>query len=423
MTESPVLSEEFILEPHAVIARLRRDDPVHFVPGLGVWMVTRYDDVRRLFTDPEATNDPRAFEHYVAPPEGTFARWASDHGLFSLPPDEHARVRRLVSAAFTPRAISRMDAQVREVVDQFAAPLRGRTGVVDVKGEYTDPIPNVVIGRTTGVVAKRGEEVRFRELAQATIRGFFSLSDEAAKQRGGEAFVALADWVRETAAMRRAEPREDLITDLVRARDRGDAMSDDEIVILVAGLLGAGSETTAVGGVVAMRTLLEHPDTLERLRRDRELIPNAVREILRFAFGGGGGLPRYAVRDFELRGKQIRKGQMLLLSFTGAHRDPTVFADPDSFDIDRDTADLTIFGQGPHYCLGVHLALSELRYVVDAALDFLPPGARYRPDLVRWEQTVLFRRGENLPGRLRRLTRASVVPSACGRRCRESSGR
>jgi cytochrome P450 len=143
--------------------------------------------------------------------------------------------------------------------------------------------------------------------------------------------------------------------------------------------------------------LLEHQPTLERLRADHSLVPNAVREILRYAFGGGGGLPRYAVRDFELRGKQIRKGQMLLLSFTGAHRDPSVFADPDRFDIDRDTTELTVFGQGPHYCLGVHLALSELRYVVAAALDFLPPRARHRPDLVQWRRMLFFRRPENLP--------------------------
>jgi cytochrome P450 len=394
---SPVLSEEFVLEPHRVIARLREEDPVHFVPGLGFWMVTRYDDVRRLFTDPDATNDPRAFEHYVPPPEGTFIRWASDNGLFSLPPEEHARVRRLVSAAFTPRAIARMDAQVQDVVEQFAAPLRDRTGVVDLMAEFTDPLPNAVISRITGVPARGGEEVRFRQLAQQTIRGFFSFSDEAAKQRGGEAFVELADWARQMAAERRRAPREDLITDLVRARDRGEAMNDDEIVALLAGLLGAGSETTAVGGLVAILTLLDHPDTFERLRADRSLLPNAVNEILRFAFGGGAGLPRYAVRDFELRGKSIRKGQMLLLSFTGAHRDPRVFPEPDRFDIERDTSDLTVFGHGPHYCLGVHLALTELRGMVGAALDFLPPGARHRPDLVRWQRLVFFRRPENLP--------------------------
>jgi cytochrome P450 len=394
---SPVLSEDYVLEPHAVIARLRADDPVHFVPGFGFWLVTRYDDVRRLFTDPDVTNDPRAFEHYVAPPEGSFMRWVSEHGLFSLPPEEHARVRRLVSAAFTPRAIARMDSQVLEVIEQFVAPVRGRRGVVDLMTEVTDPIPNAVISRITGVAAPGGEELRFRQLAQDTIRGFFSFADTAAKERGANAFMELAAWVRETAADRRRAPREDLITDLVRASDRGEAMNDDEIVILVAGLIGAGSETTAIGGVVSLLTLLAHPEVIARLRRDRSLIPSAVNEILRFGFGGGAGLPRYAVRDFELRGKTIRKGQMLLLSFTGAHRDPTVFPDPDRFDIERDTADLTIFGHGPHYCLGVHLALAELRGVVDAALDLLPPGARYREDLTEWQRMGFFRRPLNLP--------------------------
>lgn len=395
--DSPVLSEEYVLEPQAVIARLRESDPVHFVPGLGFWLVTRYDDVRRLFADPNVTNDPRAYEHYVAPPEGSFMRWVSDHGLFSLPPDEHARVRRLVSAAFTPRAIARMDSQVRDVIEQFTAPLRGRRGVVDLMAEVTDPIPNAVISRVTGVAAPGGEEQRFRQLAQETIRGFFSFADPEAKQRGADAFLEIADWVREVAAERRKKPREDMITDLVRATDRGEAMSDDEIVILVAGLIGAGSETTAIGGAVAIRTLLDHPEVTERLRRDRGLIPGAVNEILRYGFGGGAGLPRYAVRDFELRGKKIRKGQMLLLSFTGAHRDPSVFPDPDRFDITRDTADLTVFGHGPHYCLGSHLALAELRGVVDAALDFLPPGARFREDLVEWQRTAVFRRPLNLP--------------------------
>ncbi|HZR82917.1 MAG TPA: cytochrome P450 [Candidatus Binatia bacterium] len=395
--ESPVLSDDYALDPYATITHLRATDPVHFVPGLGFWLVTRYDDVRRLFTDENVTNDPRAYEHYVAPPEGSFMHWVSEHGLFSLPPDEHARVRRLVSAAFTPRAIARMDSQVLDVIEQFVAPVRGRRGVVDLMAEITDPIPNAVISRVTGVAAPGGEEVRFRQLAQETIRGFFSFADPEARMRGADAFLELANWVREVAKERRRAPREDLITDLVRATDRGEAMSDDEIVILVAGLLGAGSETTAIGGVVSLRALLEHPDALARLRADRSLIPGAVNEILRHGFGGGAGLPRYAVRDFALRGKPIRKGQMLMLSFTGAHRDPSVFPDPDRFDIARDTTDLTIFGHGPHYCLGVHLALAELRGVVDAALDFLPPGARLRDDLIEWQRMIFFRRPLNLP--------------------------
>ena len=126
-------------------------------------------------------------------------------------------------------------------------------------------------------------------------------------------------------------------------------------------------------------------------------MPSAVNEILRYAFGGQGGLPRYALHDFELRGKQIKKGQMLMLSFAGAHRDPSVFPDPDRFDVERDNTNLTIFGRGPHYCIGVHLARAEMGFMLDAALDFVPPDARHRADLVNWQQMGFFRRPQNLP--------------------------
>ena len=174
-------------------------------------------------------------------------------------------------------------------------------------------------------------------------------------------------------------------------------MNDDEIVNLITGLIGAGSETTAIGGFVSILTMLEHPDAAARLRREPALIPSAVNEILRYAFGGQGGLPRYAVRDFELRGKEIKKGQMLMLSFSGAHRDPSVFPDPDRFDVERDNTDLTIFGRGPHYCIGVHLARAEMACMLESALGFLPARARHREDLVRWKQMGFFRRPENLP--------------------------
>jgi cytochrome P450 len=137
-------------------------------------------------------------------------------------------------------------------VVSFATPPRGRTGVVDMMAEYTDPIPNAVISRVTGIAAKSGEEVRFRQLAQATIRGFFSFADPEVKQRGGEAFLEIAEWVRRLADERRRTPREDMITDLVRARDRGDAMHDDEIVTLLAGSRFRSCGATAIGAPVSM---------------------------------------------------------------------------------------------------------------------------------------------------------------------------
>jgi len=393
---SPLFGEDFQRDPLTVVARLREEDPIHYVPGLDFWLVTRHEDVKRLFADPAVTPDRRAWAKYQAPPEGSFARWASEHGLFALPPDDHARIRRLVSAAFTPRAVARQEACVREVVERFAAPLRGRTGVVDLMAEFTDPIPNAVISRITGIPPAGDDEVRFRELAQLTIRGFFAFYDKELQERGGQAFLELVEWVRKMAAERRAQPRDDLISDLLQVQERDERLSTDEIAILVTGLVGAGSETTALGGMAAIRILLAHPEVTERVRADRSLLSGTVNEMLRFAFGAGG-VPRYALRDFELRGRSIRKGQMLMLSFGSAGRDPRVYDDPDRFDPTRDVKDLVTFGSGPHFCIGAHLARAELRCMLDAILDILPPGAHLREDLQELSQTGIFRRPANLP--------------------------
>jgi cytochrome P450 len=147
-----------------------------------------------------------------------------------------------------------------------------------------------------------------------------------------------------------------------------------------------------------IQTLLDHPEQLEHVRDDRSLVPKAVNEILRLAFGGpGAGITRYARRDFELRGRKIRLGQMLLLSFAGANRDPSVFENPDRPDIERDGREFLVFGNGPHYCLGASLARQEMGAMLDAALDIVRPGSRVREDLQRFEQLGLFRRPLNLP--------------------------
>jgi cytochrome P450 len=392
------LSEAYRENPYPFLAELRRDDPVHFVPGLGFWFVTRYEDVRQLFVDPRVTPDRRRWERYVPAPEGSLMRKIAERGLFSLPPREHARVRRMVSAAFTPRAVARMDAQVAEVVEQYAKPLRGRRGVVDLAAEFCSPIPNAVISRITGIPAWSGDEERFVALAQDIVRGFFSFADPSLAEKAEKAYSEIAGWVSELADARSREPREDLISDLVQVRDGADRMQRDEVVMLVAGLLGAGSETTAIGGANSIRLLLEFPDQAARLRREPEWIPNAVKEVLRYGFGSGaGGLLRYAVEDFELHGKSIRKGQMLMLSTSSAHREPDLFPDPDRFDVARDTRTSIVFGQGPHLCLGANLARSEMACMLKASLDFLPERARLRSELQERVQLGFFSRYANLP--------------------------
>jgi len=396
-----ILSAE---DPYPLLHQLRAEDPVHWTP-LGFWFVTRHDDVKRLFNDPErVTGDRRAWEHHVSQPEGTLMRWMEDNSLFAMSAQDHARIRKLVSKAFTPRAVRRMDAQIREVVERIAAPLRGRGGeVVDLMGAFTNLVPNLVISRITGIPPGADEE-RFRELAQATIAGFLPFTPPALARKAGESFEELAAWVREMCQKRRREPQEDLVSDLLLAQEEdGDlSLGEDDIVGLITGIIGAGSETTAIGGMGLIASLLRQPESLARLRQDRSLIPSSMDEIIRWTFGGPGGLPRYAVCDFRLRGQQVRKGQMLMLSFGGANRDPAVYDDPDSLDLDREMKDLLVFGNGPHYCLGASLARQEMGCMLDALLDIVVPGSQIREEEMDFQDSGLFKRPLNLPVQLGR---------------------
>ena len=124
----------------------------------------------------------------------------------------------------------------------------------------------------------------------------------------------------------------------------------------------------------------------------------AVREALRFGFGSAAGVsPRFALEDVELRGKKIRQGDMIMLSTSSANRDESVFDRPEDFDITRDTREMLVFGNGPHYCLGANLALQEMGCMLDSALDFLPEQARLVEDQVEWEQIGIMYRPVNLP--------------------------
>jgi cytochrome P450 len=361
------------------------------------WLVTPYEDVRALFTDSRVTGDRRVWEHYVQPPEGSLFRWIDERGTMAVSPEEHIRQRRLLNSGFTPRGVARMNRQIREVVDRYARPLHGRKGIVDVMAEFTTPIPIAVVSAITGVAAPGDGEERFSRLGQETIQGFFGFVSDEVLQRAETAYKELSSWVRDTVRMRRESPRDDLISDLVQAGEGDDTLSDDDIVALVSAILSAGSETTALGGTIAITTLLQHSDSLERLRSDRSLIPKAVSEILRYGFGGLAGTARYAREDFELRGRKIRRGQMLMLSLGGASHDPKVYPDPERFDIDRDPKDLLTFGFGPHYCLGSNLAREEMVCMIDAALDFLPPGASFAEDQVEKQAIGLFDRAMTCP--------------------------
>jgi cytochrome P450 len=383
-------------DPAPLVAGLREDSPVHWLSGFDAWLITRHEDVRLLFSDPKVTADPRAYEKYAAPAEGSASRWLDEMPFRSAPAECQSLGRRLVSAAFTPRAVKRMEERVGEVVEDFAAPLRGRSGVVDLIEAFTSPISSAVIGRVLGVPPNGSDTDRFVKLARKATRAINPFLSAEKREQTEHASVEIGEYVLGLIPQRRKARQPDLISDLVEASASESPATDAQIAAIVAGIVSAGTGTAGLAGARSLRALFHHPEQLSMLREDRSLLPNAVEELLRYD-SGIFGMPRYIVDDFELRGQTLRKGQLVVLSLMGANRDPRVFASPDRLDLRRDARESLSFGQGPHYCIGANLARVELRRMLDAALDFLPSQALLQEDAIRWSTGGILSQLRSLP--------------------------
>jgi cytochrome P450 len=383
-------------DPAPVIAQLREENPVCWIPGVDGWLVTRHEDVRQLFADERLTADPRAYERYTPPSVPGTARWLTEMPFRSTPSDPLSPGRRLVSAALTPRAIARIEQRIREVVEQFAAPLRERHDVVDLMGEFTAPVTTAVIGRMLGVPPKGDDEIRFRQLARRVAKGIRPFLSDEQRRASESATVELAEYVLHLVEERRQGPREDLISDLVSASRAATPASNDEIVRVVGALIAPGTGTPSVACARALRSLLLHPGQFSLLRCERSLLANAVDELLRYD-SGLTLMPRYVLEEFALRNQTLQRGQLVALSLVGANRDPRVFPNPDKLDLRRDVSEALSFGHGPHYCPGANVARAELRSMIEAALDFIPLNARLLEDQVRWSSSGFMGQIKSLP--------------------------
>src|SRR4029453_16941755 len=281
-------------DPAPIIAELREHDPVCWIPGGEGWLVTRHEDVRRLFADARLTADPRAYERYNSPTAPGAARWLTEMPFRSTPPDPLSPGRRLVSAALTPRAIERIEQRIREVVAQFAAPLCDRHDVVDLMGEFTAPVITAVLGRMLGVPPKGDDEIRFRQLARRAAKGIRPFLSDEQRYESELATVEIGEYVLRLVEERRREPQEDLISDLVSAAGGAAPASNDEIVRVVGGLIAPGTGTPSVACARALRSLLLNPAQLSLLRAEPALLANAVEELLRYD-SGLTLMPRYVL--------------------------------------------------------------------------------------------------------------------------------
>ncbi|MEV0618992.1 cytochrome P450 [Nonomuraea sp. NPDC050404] len=375
MTEVPQIDltdPEVLRDPFAAYAPARERSAVArlSIPGFPMWAVTRYEEARATLTDPRMEINSTSFVRPDVPEHcRPYMRTMSEtNGA------EHSRLRRLIAPAFTPRRAAEFAPRIERVVGRMLDELP-RHEPVDLLPHFARPLPMEAICELVGIPAEDRAEWREYGLAIATGQG----------EDFRRAIPAVIDGARAAIAAARANPADDLVSDLARIQEEdGDRLSDQELVTMVWLLVLAG-QTPAhlIGNAVA--TLLGHPAQLAALRADPGLMPQAVEELARWCPSQPMTVPRFPVRDVEIGGVRIPKGEPVTVSIASANRDPRVFDDPDTFDLTRERGPHLGFAHGPHFCVGASLARVQIAVALGVLLR-RHPGLRlageaaYLPD-------------------------------------------
>jgi cytochrome P450 len=395
-------SDAFRATTYATYAEMRERDPVFRQPGLDgttpIWFVTRHDDVMTVLLDDErfVLNPEHALTAEELEERGAALGLAVDPRinthLLTSDGDDHRRLRRLVSKAFTPRMVKGLRPRIQEIADELidAVEPRREMNLVD---DFAFPLPIVVICELLGIPAE--DRDRFREWSDLFVSP--ALTEEA-QQRFAVAIEQFLAYLHELFERRRAEPGDDLVSALVQAEEAGDTLSEDELYSMVVLLVVAGHETTVslIGNSVL--ALLTHPEQLEALRADPAAIPAAVEELLRFDSPVERSITRWAATDVELGSETIRRGDLVIAVIGSANRDPGRFPEADRLDLTRGATKHLGFGRGPHFCLGAPLARLETEIALETLLRRLP-GLRVavEPESLEWRPVPLFRSLRALP--------------------------
>lgn len=378
MARLSIQSADFHDNAHAHFARMREHTPVYRArlrPFKDVYLVTRYEDVKALLSSDQLVKSPESV--------GTGhkrSRWmpAIVRGLMSglLTSDDpaHKRLRRLIGKAFTPKRVSELGPRISQITDELVSDL-ARDDAFDLIERFALPLPVRVIAELVGVPEQdldlfMGWVHRITQPA-VSIKAVMILP----------ALREFLNYISKLANLRRADPRDDLMTALVQAEERGSYLSEEELQAMVITLLTAGHETTVSLISNGVRALLNHPEQWALLKQDpARHIDAAIEEVLRY---DGPLLTTelyYARQRFELCGVMIPEGAAVLPAIASANRDAAVFDTPDRFDITREHNPHLAFGRGVHFCVGAPLARLEARYALLAIIAHMPEIELAQPD-------------------------------------------
>ncbi|WP_320778369.1 cytochrome P450 [Streptomyces sp. CRN 30] len=365
----------FLADPYPAYAALRAQGRVLYYEPTDQWLVPHHADVSALLRDRRLG---RTYTHRYTheefgrtPPDPAHEPFhtLNDHGMLDLEAPDHTRIRRLVSKAFTPRTVERLqpyvDGLAGDLVDRLVA-----NGGGDLLTDVAEPLPVAVIAEMLGI--PESDRAPLRPWS-ADICGMYELNpSEETATRAVRASVEFTAYLRDLIAARRKEPGDDLISGLIAAHDEDDdRLTEQEMISTCVLLLNAGHEATVNSTVNGWLALFRNPDQLAALRADHSLVPTAVEELMRY------DTPlqlfeRWVLDDIEIDGTTVPRGAEIAMLFGSANHDETVFTDPTRLDLTRRDNPHISFSAGIHYCIGAPLARIELAASMRALLERAP---------------------------------------------------
>ncbi|NKE57274.1 cytochrome P450 [Lentzea sp. PSKA42] len=354
-------------DPPSRITELRSARPISpmlFPDGHEGWLVTGYEAVRQALADTRFSNrQDLGILHVPFPtpgmPEQTEPSPQTPGLFLSMDPPDHTRLRRKLTGAFTVKRMKALEEGIIEITERQLDELAKLTPPVDLVKEFALPVPSLVICEMLGV--PYADRETFQGNSTKFMEREVNLEDKMA------AYMAMHTYLYELVTSKRAEPGDDLLSDLARDED----LSLEELTGMAFLLLLAGHETTANMLALGTFALLEHPEQMAALRSDPELIPDAVEELLRY-LAVADVFFRYAAEDIEFFGETIREGSTVILSLLAGNHDPERYENPDTLDVRRNARGHLSFGHGIHQCLGQQLARIEMRAGFEGLLRRFP---------------------------------------------------
>lgn len=392
LTEAQLSSPAFKQEAYEIYKELRACHPVYPLSSREqgqCWLITRYEDAISLLKDAKLMkNIENVFskQEEVDVPFSLESRELLRNHMLNSDPPSHSRLRLLVQKAFTPRMISQLKSRIQHIADTLLNKIEHNHSMKLVN-DYAFPLPIMVISEMLGIPHE--DQNRFRAWSQAIIDTPHTLEDmQKNKQKLGE----FAEYIQHLVNKKRENPDNDLISALIQAESEGMKLNVLELYSTISLLIVAGHETTVNLITNMTLALLEHPDQLQMLCQNIDLIDSAIEEALRFYSPVEITTLRWAAEPFTIHGQDIQSKDRIIISLASSNRDEKIFQNADVFDITRKNNRHISFGHGIHFCLGAPLARLEAKIAITTLLQHFPNiHLQNEREQIKWNENYLMR--------------------------------